>query len=113
MMLIGECLAFYHPPGTIYATPFDPHPIEMMIKRGMNPAQIRSELHRLGVTHIWVNWVELARLAGTYGYPRVFTEGIVNGKGPPMDKMEILEDLRARPVIVKPGLSIHELPHRR
>ncbi len=113
MMLIGECLAFYHPPGTIYATPFDPHPIEMMIKRGMNPAQIRSELHRLGVTHIWVNWVELARLAGTYGYPRVFTEGVVNGKGPPMDKMEILEDLRARPVIVKPGLSIHELPHRR
>jgi hypothetical protein len=107
-MLIGEVPAFYHRPGTVYATPFDPHPLEMMIQQGLSPAQIRDGLARQGVTHLWVNWREIKRLANTYGYPTCFSEGVQDlaGDGP---LIRMINEMGAKPVVDKPGLTIFEI----
>jgi hypothetical protein len=70
IMLVGEARGFYYPPGTIYATAFDAQPLAAMIDDGLSPSQIMERLRQMGVTHIWVNWGEIWRLAGTYGFPR-------------------------------------------
>jgi len=68
VMLIGDARGFYFPPGTIYATAFDAQPLA-----GLNDAQVRTLLKRRRVTHIYVDWVEIWRLAGTYGYPKTLS----------------------------------------
>ena len=81
VMLIGDAKGFYFPPGTIYATAFDTHPLA-----GMNSAQVRKVLKQRRVTHIYVNWAEIWRLAGTYGYPKTLSADLwrrlQNGAGP-------------------------------
>jgi len=69
LMLVGDAKAFYFPTGTVYATAFDEHPLAEWIEQGLSPDQIRAELRGEGITHVWVDWYEIARLAGTYGYP--------------------------------------------
>ncbi len=68
LMLIGEAKAFYFPPGTVYATAFDPHPLAMMVREGLSDREILKRLRAMGVTHLYVNWSELMRLSATYGY---------------------------------------------
>jgi hypothetical protein len=69
LLLVGEVPAFYFPANTVYATAFDTHLLAELIDRGLSARQIHSELRRSGITHIWVNWWEILRLATTYGYP--------------------------------------------
>jgi len=69
LMLVGDAKAFYFPTGTVYATAFDEHPLAEWIEQGLSPDRIRAELRGEGITHVWVDWYEIARLAGTYGYP--------------------------------------------
>lgn len=69
ILLVGEARGFYFPPGTAYATAFDVHPLADMVDRGLKPDEILAELRRMGITHVWVDWAEVWRLAGTYGYP--------------------------------------------
>jgi len=65
LMLVGDAGAFYFPPGTIYATVFDRHPLEKIIDRRPPAAALRE----MGVTHVLVNWSEINRLTHTYGWP--------------------------------------------
>ena len=69
LLLVGEGKGFYFPPGTVYATAFDAHPLGELIESGAPPSWIIEQLARRGITHIWVDWGEMARLARTYGYP--------------------------------------------
>ena len=69
IMLIGEAKGFYFPEGTVYATAFDAHPLAEMVKAGLGTDEILDRLRDRGITHIWVSWPEMWRLAGTYGYP--------------------------------------------
>lgn len=69
LLLIGDAKGFYFPPGTAYATAFDAHPLAEMIDRQLDPPEIISQLRARGITHIWMDWAETLRLAGTYGYP--------------------------------------------
>ncbi|HET6427156.1 MAG TPA: hypothetical protein VFJ30_02015, partial [Phycisphaerae bacterium] len=69
ILLVGDARCFYLPHGTRYSTVFDPHPLAEMVLRRLSPRQILRELEKEGITHIWINWVEIWRLAGTYGYP--------------------------------------------
>ena len=68
-LLVGEARGFYFPPNTVYATAFDPHPLAKMVSAGLTPRQIASKLRGRGITHMFVNWAEIWRLAATYGYP--------------------------------------------
>ena len=65
LMLIGEAKGFFFPAGTIYATVFDDHPFQEALAGG-DPA---GALSRAGVTHVFVAWPEISRLAETYGWP--------------------------------------------
>ena len=73
VMLVGGAMPFYYPPGTVYATVFDPHPLATLADRleagEITPAEARQALRDRGVTHVWVNWLEVWRLSRTYGFP--------------------------------------------
>ncbi len=68
-MLVGEARAFYFPSGTVYATAFNSHPLAEMIEQGLSAEEILAELQSRGITHLYVNWFEIIRLAGSYGCP--------------------------------------------
>ena len=77
IMLVGESRAFYFPPGTIYATAFDPNPLAADIDAAKgDPQELLRRLRAAGVTHILVNWAEVWRLAATYGFPPQLTSGL-------------------------------------
>lgn len=76
LMLLGEARAFYYPSNTVYATPFDVHPLAELARTHKTGPEMLAELKRRGVTHLWVNWTEIWRLASTYGYPAELTEGL-------------------------------------
>ena len=69
VMLIGESRAFYYPPHSVYATAFDEHPLVGIIRRSGSPDEAADEIRRMGVTHVLVSWVEIDRLAHSYGWP--------------------------------------------
>jgi len=72
-LLIGNMQLFYFPSGTIYAIPFDANPLAEIIESESSPRRMLERLRGLGVTHLWVNWAEVWRLAQTYGYPDVLS----------------------------------------
>jgi hypothetical protein len=90
LMLVGDSAPFYKPPGTIYATVFDAHPLVEIARQGLSPAQTMARLRELGVTHIWVDWLEILRLATTYGFDE------------PMGPEVVLRRRQGRP----PGLRV-------
>jgi len=106
ILLVGDAQGFYFPPGTIYATVFDAHPLAEMIDRGLTPKQVLAELRGRGVTHLWVNWSEIARLARTYGYPASLGAEVYRrweAKQPPgLEILERMEALGLRRIDVSP-----------
>ena len=77
IMLVGEVPAFYFPPGTVYATAFDSHPLAELLARRLGPDETVRRLRAMGVTHVWVNWSEMYRLRQTYGYPALLVGDFV------------------------------------
>jgi len=69
LMLVGEARGFYFPPGTVYATVFDEHPLARWVEEGLTRRQILRRLRERGITHVWVSWDEIDRLARSYGFP--------------------------------------------
>ena len=69
VMLIGESRAFYFPPHSVYATVFDEHPLVGIVGRSGSPDEATVEIRRMGVTHVFVSWVEIDRLSHSYGWP--------------------------------------------
>jgi len=68
-LLVGDARAFYWPEGTVYATPFDAQPLLEVHRQSSGPEDMLRRLREKGVTHVVVNWSEIRRLAGTYGFP--------------------------------------------
>ena len=96
ILLVGDAKAFYFPPGTLYATAFDTHPLAAMIERGKTPGEIIDALGAMGVTHLWFDWPEIRRLATTYGYPPALSADLLlrpAGGQPP--RLDILDAMSA------------------
>jgi len=95
VMFVGEARPFYFPPDTLYATAFDEHPLDRMVRGGLTGPQVRAELESLGVTHLWVNWFEIWRLARTYGYPESLSAELFErqkaGRPPSLKVLEEIE----------------------
>ena len=68
VLLVGEAATFYLRRDFLSSTVFDEKPLEEMLKQGQGPEEIAGRLARLGVTHIFCNWREMARLNATYSY---------------------------------------------
>jgi hypothetical protein len=71
VLLVGDAKAFYFPAPTVYSTVFDADqsPLVRLIDQRLPPGEVLRRLRELGITHIWVDWSEVWRLATTYGYP--------------------------------------------
>ncbi|MBM4041507.1 MAG: phospholipid carrier-dependent glycosyltransferase, partial [Planctomycetes bacterium] len=71
VLFVGESRTFYCRRRCIAVSVFDRGPIERLLDAGPpgDPAcRVRDGLRALGVTHLYVNWQELSRLANTYKY---------------------------------------------
>jgi hypothetical protein len=71
VLFVGEARTFYCRRRALAATVFDRHPIDRILDSGpLGDAarRVRDGLRELGVTHLYVNWPEIARLAGSYTY---------------------------------------------
>ena len=69
LALVGDDRPFYHPPGTLYATAFDEHPLAGLIGRSRWPEALADGLRRRGITHLYVAWARIDHLARTAGWP--------------------------------------------
>lgn len=101
-MLVGEAKAFYFPSGVVYATAFDSHPLAEMIDSGMSARQILAALQQSGITHLYVNWREIVRLATTYGYPASLSAEPLSVLPEGQPRLTILEKMKS--------LGLEELP---
>jgi hypothetical protein len=68
VLLVGEAATFYIGRKFVSSTVFDEKPLENMLKQGLGLEEIAGRLEDLGVTHIFCNWREMARLNSTYAY---------------------------------------------
>ncbi|MCD6377864.1 MAG: hypothetical protein J7L99_03310 [Planctomycetes bacterium] len=69
VMLIGEARAFYFPENAVYATVFNEHPLETILQR-TGSRNLISRLNARGITHVFIAWAEIERLAHSYGWSR-------------------------------------------
>ena len=102
LLLIGEARGFYFPPNTVYATAFDEHPLERLLRQNRSDEDLLRELRGRGITHIYVAWPEILRLAHTYGYPASLSADAVRrsrSNQPP--SLDILDRLAQH------GLKLH------
>jgi hypothetical protein len=69
VLLIGEARVFEYRVPILYSTCFDTNPGETLL-RDRSPAEQLAALHERGITHIMVNWSEIARYrsVGNYGF---------------------------------------------
>lgn len=101
LLLVGSATPFYFPPDTLYATAFDDHPLARRVREGRSPEGVAAALRQGGVTHLWVNWREIARLAASYGYPaelggRRIIADLKAGRRPGID---VIERMRAEGLV--------------
>ncbi len=94
-LLLGEARGLYFPAGTRYATVFDAHPLAETAD--LDDAQLREKLRELDVTHIYVNWWEVRRLARSYGFPAELSRDLLRGldNAEPTLSLPILDRLEA------------------
>ncbi len=130
LLLIGQDDPYYYPPGTLYATGWDVHPLEQLADRYPDsPEAILRGLRNLEITHIWVNWSRVETLARTAGYPAGLQadqgQRLAGGKPIGLDVLDALMRLGLRPIggvgpdgVLRPGsvegpppsISIYALP---
>jgi hypothetical protein len=67
-LLVGEARTFYARSPVEYATVFNRHPLAEVVRAAQDPREVIDWLWRRGTTHVLVNWVEVRRLADTYGF---------------------------------------------
>jgi hypothetical protein len=69
VLLIGQASVFHLRANVLYNTVFDDDRFEQLA-RGQTPAQVLARLHEAGITHLYVDWSEIARYRqpGNYGF---------------------------------------------
>jgi hypothetical protein len=68
VLLVGESRPFYVPCRCFYNTVFDRSVWIDSLERDAPPRDVISRMRQAGITHIFVNWDELARLQKYYHY---------------------------------------------
>jgi hypothetical protein len=68
-LLVGEAAVFHFTRPVVYNTVFDRETFET-IDRDRSPEEVRAELARRGITHIYVDWFDIDRYRspGNYGF---------------------------------------------
>ncbi len=104
-LLVGQAAVFYLNRDLVYNSVFNPEIIEV-IAQGRSAGAIRAELHRLGVTHLYVDWSEIERhrKPGGYGFTDFVTQELfdrlvaagVLGPPRPIDGRHILFEVRGK-----------------
>lgn len=102
-LMVGQAGTFGLRHRPIYNTVFDPDTLETLA-RDRPPAEVAAGLHRLGVSHVYVDWAEIERYRqpGNYGFtpfivPDVFDRLVAEGVlGPPtrLGERQILYPVR-------------------
>ena len=79
-LLVGQAGVFPVGRPLLYNTVFDRERIEQIVA-GRSPEEIRAQLNLMGVTHVYVDWVEIARhnRPGGYGFSPVVTRDLFDG----------------------------------
>ena len=80
VLLVGQASVYHFDHPILYNTVFNDETIETLA-RGRTPEQLRGELARLGVTHVYVDWAEVARYRspGNYGFTPFVTPELFSG----------------------------------
>ena len=80
VLLVGQAAVFYWQKPILYNTVFNRERIET-IAAGRSSAEIHTELKRLGVTHVFVDWFEIRRYRqpGNYGFTDFVTQEFFDG----------------------------------
>ncbi|UCD27785.1 MAG: hypothetical protein JSV03_11860 [Planctomycetota bacterium] len=68
VMMVGDARSFYVKVPCEYAVVFNRHPLTDAIRSLPDAKAVIQWLGRRSITHIFVHWGEMDRLAGTYGY---------------------------------------------
>ncbi len=68
-LLVAQAAVFHLNRPIVYNTVFNEENIELLA-RGRTPGELGEELHRQGITHVYVDWSEIARYRspGNYGF---------------------------------------------
>ena len=67
ILLVGQAAVFHMNHQILYNTVFDPEIIESLAS-GKTPGDFQAELKRRGITHVYVDWKEIARHRDPAGY---------------------------------------------
>lgn len=73
VLLIGSADPFWLPSNVEYAVVFNRHPLWDALKEEKNAEAVRRRLRQRGITHLYINWFELARLHATYDHAYCLT----------------------------------------
>lgn len=98
-LLVGQAAVFHLNHPIVYNTVFNEETIET-IARGRSSKEIGEELHRLGLTHVYVDWFEVERYRspGNYGFPpfvtpKLFANLVVSGVLKPPSRLGLRQEL--------------------
>ena len=68
VLYVGEARVYYAKNPVLWSTAFDQHPLAAMSKESTSTEDLLVRLRAHGVTHVYVNQSELARLRNGYRY---------------------------------------------
>ena len=68
VLYVAEARAFYAQRPVSYTVVFSPNALAEHVRAGATAAAILADWRARGVTHVYVNWLEMDRLGGTYGF---------------------------------------------
>lgn len=73
ILLVGEARPFYMLRNTTYAVVFNRSPFADLLESGASDGEVIDWLRENGITHVLVNWREVLRLRGSYGFSSAVT----------------------------------------
>ncbi len=80
VLLVGQASVFHMRHSIVYNTVFNEETIEQFA-RGRTSGQVREELKRRGISHVYVDWFEIERYRqpGNYGFTPFVTSEVFHG----------------------------------
>lgn len=105
VLLVGQAAVFNVQHPVVYNTVFNRETIERLT-RDRSPDEIRGELQRLGITHVYVDWFEIERYRspGNYGFTDYVT--------PELFARLVSARILRRPVAIGPQQELFEVEGR-
>ncbi len=76
ILLVGEARAFYFRRPVSYNVVFNRNPFAQVVRSAESEQQIVDRLVEEGYTHVLVNWLEIKRLRGSYGFAAEVDESL-------------------------------------